>query len=77
MNFLRLSDPQDLHVTILTLSEAMRTLCTLLPMPSYFSKYAERNALLAFKHGLRPSEVCELRLSDIDLKNGIITVNRL
>jgi type 1 fimbriae regulatory protein FimB len=33
--------------------------------------------LLAFKHGLRPSEVCELRLSDIDLKNGIITVSRL
>ena len=33
--------------------------------------------LLAFKHGLRPSEVCNLRLSDIDLKNGIITVSRL
>jgi len=40
------------------------------------SKRNHAMILLAFKHGLRPSEVCELRLSDIDLKNGIITVNR-
>jgi type 1 fimbriae regulatory protein FimB len=33
--------------------------------------------LLAFKHGLRPSEVCKLRVSDVDLKNGIIVVSRL
>ena len=33
--------------------------------------------LLAFKHGMRASEVCDLRLSDIDLKNGIVTVRRL
>jgi type 1 fimbriae regulatory protein FimB len=32
--------------------------------------------LLAFKHGLRASEVCALKLSDIDLKNGIITIRR-
>jgi type 1 fimbriae regulatory protein FimB len=32
--------------------------------------------LLAFKHGLRASEVCGLKLSDIDLKNGIITIRR-
>jgi type 1 fimbriae regulatory protein FimB len=41
---------------------------------------SKRNAamiLLAFKHGMRASEVCDLRLSDIDLKNGIITVRRL
>jgi site-specific recombinase XerD len=32
--------------------------------------------LLAFKHGLRASEVCDLKVSDIDLKNGIITIRR-
>ena len=41
------------------------------------SKRNHAMILLAFKHGLRPSEVCELRLTNIDLKNGIITVNRL
>jgi len=33
--------------------------------------------LLAYKHALRASEVCNLRLEDIDLKNGSITVERL
>lgn len=33
--------------------------------------------LLAYRHGLRASEVCNLRLDDIDLKNGSIVVNRL
>ena len=33
--------------------------------------------LLAYKHGLRASEVCNLRLHDIDLKNGNIVVERL
>ena len=33
--------------------------------------------LLAYKHGLRASEVCNLRLGDIDLKNGSIIVERL
>jgi type 1 fimbriae regulatory protein FimB len=33
--------------------------------------------LTAYKHGLRASEVCNLRLDDIDLKNGSIVVERL
>lgn len=52
----------------------------LLNVLKFASSESKRNhamILLAFKHGLRPSEVCELHLSDIDLKNGIITVRRL
>jgi integrase len=33
--------------------------------------------LLAYRHGMRASEVCELRLSDLDLKNGQITIRRI
>lgn len=33
--------------------------------------------LLAYKHALRASEVCNLRLADVDLKNDCITVERL
>jgi site-specific recombinase XerD len=33
--------------------------------------------LLAYRHGLRASEVCGLKLSDIDLKAGFISVRRL
>jgi len=33
--------------------------------------------LLAYRHGLRASEVCGLRLSDLDLKDGSISVQRL
>ena len=33
--------------------------------------------LLAYKHGLRASEVCNLRSDDVDLKNGSIVVARL
>ncbi len=33
--------------------------------------------LLAYRHGLRASEVCNLRLDDVDLKNGHIVVSRL
>jgi type 1 fimbriae regulatory protein FimB len=33
--------------------------------------------LLAYRHGMRASEVCELRLADLDLKNGQITIRRL
>ena len=33
--------------------------------------------LLAYKHGMRASEVCNLRLDDIDLKNGSVVVERL
>ncbi len=33
--------------------------------------------LLAYRHGLRASEVCSLRLDDIDLKGGSIKIARL
>ena len=33
--------------------------------------------LLALKHALRPSEVVALKCSDLDLKNGLLTINRL
>src|ERR1700722_1769682 len=33
--------------------------------------------LLAYRHGLRASEVCNLRLADIDLKRQSIIVRRL
>jgi type 1 fimbriae regulatory protein FimE len=33
--------------------------------------------LLAYKHGMRASEVCNLRLNDVDLRNGSITIARL
>src|SRR5882762_5830310 len=33
--------------------------------------------VLAYRHGMRASEVCGLRLADLDLKNGQITVRRL
>src|SRR3984957_13349815 len=33
--------------------------------------------VLAYKHGMRASEVCNLRLDDVDMKNGSIVVERL
>lgn len=33
--------------------------------------------VVAYKHGLRVSEVCNLRLGDLDLKNGSIVIERL
>lgn len=33
--------------------------------------------LLAYRHGMRASEVCGLRLADVDLKDGAITIARL
>ncbi|MDR3718880.1 MAG: site-specific integrase [Bryobacteraceae bacterium] len=33
--------------------------------------------LLAYKHGMRASEVCNLRLANVDLKNGGIVIDRL
>jgi integrase len=33
--------------------------------------------LLAYRHGLRASEVCNLRLGDLDMKNGSIVIERL
>jgi site-specific recombinase XerD len=33
--------------------------------------------LLTYRHGLRASEVCDLRLADVDLKAGFLSVRRL
>ena len=33
--------------------------------------------LLAYRHGLRASEVCGLKLADLDLKSGSISIRRL
>jgi type 1 fimbriae regulatory protein FimB len=33
--------------------------------------------VVAYKHGMRASEVCNLRLDDIDMKNGSIVIHRL
>lgn len=33
--------------------------------------------LLAYRHGMRASEVCGLELRDLDLRNGSITIRRL
>jgi len=33
--------------------------------------------VLAYKHGMRASEICNLRLDDIDLKNGSVVIERL
>jgi site-specific recombinase XerD len=33
--------------------------------------------LLAYRHGLRASEVCAIKLSDMDLKAGFISIRRL
>jgi type 1 fimbriae regulatory protein FimB len=33
--------------------------------------------LIAFRHGMRASEVCGLEVKDLDLKNGEITIRRL
>ena len=41
------------------------------------SKRNHAMILCAFRFGMRASEVCNLRLSDIDTKNGSITIRRL
>jgi len=33
--------------------------------------------LLAYRHGLRASEVCEIKMADMDLKSGSISIRRL
>ena len=33
--------------------------------------------LTAYKHGMRASEICNLRVTDVDLRNGSIVVDRL
>jgi type 1 fimbriae regulatory protein FimB len=32
---------------------------------------------IAYRHGMRASEVCGLKLADVDLKNGEIAIRRL
>lgn len=41
------------------------------------SKRNHAMILLAYRHGMRASEVCGLRLSDLDIKNGEIMIRRL
>jgi type 1 fimbriae regulatory protein FimB len=41
------------------------------------SKRNHAMILCAFRFGMRASEVCNLRLSDLDRKNGTITIRRL
>jgi type 1 fimbriae regulatory protein FimE len=33
--------------------------------------------VLAYRHGMRTSEVCGLKLTDVDMKNGQVTIRRL
>ena len=40
------------------------------------SKRNHAMILLAYQHGMRASEVCELKLSDVDFKNEKITISR-
>ncbi len=41
------------------------------------SKRNHAMILFAFRFGMRASEVCDLRLSDLDRKNGTVTIRRL
>jgi type 1 fimbriae regulatory protein FimB len=41
------------------------------------SKRNHAMILLAYRHGMRASEVCNLKLADVDLKNGELTIRRL
>lgn len=50
---------------------------TVLKLAAGESKRNHAMILLAFKHGLRASEVCALKVGDIDLKNGSIAIRRL
>jgi site-specific recombinase XerD len=52
-------------------------LLALLKTAREHSTRAWASILLAYKHGLRCSEVCDLRLADLDLKSNQITVRRL
>jgi type 1 fimbriae regulatory protein FimB len=50
---------------------------SILKLAASESKRNHAMVLLAFKHGLRASEVCALKTTDIDLKNGTIVIRRL
>ena len=54
-----------------------REVLSVLKLAASESKRNHAMILLAFKHGLRASEVCALKTSDVDLKNGTITIRRL
>jgi type 1 fimbriae regulatory protein FimB len=54
-----------------------KEMLTVLKLAGSESKRNHAMVLLAFKHGMRASEVCDLRLGDLDLKNGNITIRRL
>src|SRR3984957_17651473 len=41
------------------------------------SKRNHAMILFAFRFGMRASEVCDLRLGDLDRKNGTVTIRRL
>lgn len=41
------------------------------------SKRNHAMVLLGYRHGMRASELCDLRLSDLDLRNHEITIRRL
>src|SRR5665213_959691 len=60
-------------MTFLTPSE----LLALMKAAREHSSRAWASILLAYKHGLRCSEVCDLRLDDLNLKSNQITVRRL
>jgi site-specific recombinase XerD len=60
-------------MTFLTPTE----LLALLRAAREHSTRAWASVLVAYKHGLRCSEVCDLRLDDLDLKANQITVRRL
>jgi len=49
----------------------------ILKVASQHSKRDHAMILLCYKHGLRASEVCRLKIADIDLRNAKITVKRL
>jgi integrase len=49
---------------------------SVLKIPAAESKRNHAMILLAFKHRLRAPEICSLKLSKVDLKNGIITIKR-
>jgi len=43
-------------------------------------RYGQRDGLMvlmAYRHGLRVSELCDLRWSDVDFKSGTLYVRRL
>jgi type 1 fimbriae regulatory protein FimB len=67
-----------LHEGIMSELQALneKEILSVLKLATAESKRNAAMILLAFKHGMRASEVCDLRLSDIDLKNGIITIRR-